>query len=887
MRLVVRAAAALCAGLGAWLSLGAVAIAPGAQVGSRVGVLPPVWILAVLVAAFVAIVWGLRWPPARVAPLFGALLCVLPWIPGTVPAALLTWQGFPAAVIWSGMAAAVIGAVPVAWPERLRRLCASPRRAPWLAGALSLPIFLTAWAGTAEWLPGGDEPHYLIITQSLLADGDLQIENNHRQGDHSAYFPGELKPDYLRRGINRQIYSIHAPGLPAVIAPAFAIAGYRGSVWFLLVCAALGAALSWRLAWELTEDAAAAWFAWAALSLSIPIVAQTFTVFPDGLSGVLGLVAVSTLVRCGAPVRWPLSAGGAALALLPWLHTRNAILAGTFGLVIAARLLARPDRWRALFAFASVPALSAAGWFAYFRVIYGTFDPSAPYGGYTQSSPGNLLAGVPGLLFDQQFGLFVTAPVWLLVPAGLAAMALSARDRKHRRFVVELLAVTSPYVLLTASYGMWWGGTTSPARFLVPVLWLLTLPVAVAWQRWRGPAERAVGLGLLTLTATLTAAMTWGGSGLLTFTTRLPYGPFQEWASRGVDLSIALPSLFRDAPGRALEQAGVWLAALLVFWLVLHLVAHSRQRAAVLGVPLAVIVASVSLTANWARFGVEPLRLDGSRHAALARARVDGFGVALSRFEVDGRRRRGVLPIADVLPALELRTLARDRSPAGQLAALPSLPAGDYRVRISTTEPRKGRVRLELGRGGVLVEHDLASLEVGRDGRVVFDVTLPMTTDAIGVFTDSGSTAFSAAMAAIARWPRSAVPIDDAAIVGRGDGVFTAFFPTDAQYAERGGVWVKAGGDVPMALVAAEGTSRFTLFVRNGPLPNHVELTVSGATRSASLAPNEETAFDVPWPAGSRALALTVRAAEAFRPIDADPTSADSRRLGVWIEFRE
>ena len=27
--------------------------------------------------------------------------------------------------------------------------------------------------------PGGDEPHYLVIAHSLLADGDLQIENNH------------------------------------------------------------------------------------------------------------------------------------------------------------------------------------------------------------------------------------------------------------------------------------------------------------------------------------------------------------------------------------------------------------------------------------------------------------------------------------------------------------------------------------------------------------------------------------------------------------------------------------------------------------------------------------------------------------------------------------
>src|ERR1700704_7188088 len=99
------------------------------------------------------------------------------------------------------------------------------------AFALSLAIYLCfgLWSAV-EVGPGADEPHYLVITQSLLRDHDLAIENNHLRGDYREDFGGELRPDFLRRGLNDVIYSIHAPGLPALLAPAFAADGYPGAV---------------------------------------------------------------------------------------------------------------------------------------------------------------------------------------------------------------------------------------------------------------------------------------------------------------------------------------------------------------------------------------------------------------------------------------------------------------------------------------------------------------------------------------------------------------------------------------------------------------------------------------------------------------------------------
>ena len=65
---------------------------------------------------------------------------------------------------------------------------------------------------------------------------------------------------------------------------------------------------------------------------------------------------------------------------------------------MAWRLLARHDRWRAIAAYAFVPIASAAAWFVSFYVIYGTFSPAAPYGGYANSKPEYLAARPSGVV---------------------------------------------------------------------------------------------------------------------------------------------------------------------------------------------------------------------------------------------------------------------------------------------------------------------------------------------------------------------------------------------------------------------------------------------------------------------------------------------------------
>src|SRR4029077_626170 len=127
------------------------------------------------------------------------------------------------------------------------------------------------------------------------------------------------------------IYSIRAPGMAVLILPAFALGGYFGVTIFLVLISAAGSILAWRAAYQLTGDAAAAWIGWAAVALSAPFFFQAFTIYPDGPAALLVLVLVAALVESNRPGRAQLLWSGAALAALPWPHTRHGAPGGPFG----------------------------------------------------------------------------------------------------------------------------------------------------------------------------------------------------------------------------------------------------------------------------------------------------------------------------------------------------------------------------------------------------------------------------------------------------------------------------------------------------------------------------------------------------------------------------
>jgi hypothetical protein len=469
------------AGIAGWIAWGAVVLlgvagAASSPSGLVIGVPSAAEVaLAALVTTALAAATGLG--PGR--PALGLIPLLILIAAGIPMPGLGALTGGPLLALALAMAAVALAAARPAWARRA------------FVPAL-LVLHLVAAARVQKQVgPEGDEPHYLMVAASLLEDGDLALQEDYAAGRYRAFHPADLEPHYRVRGRDGAIYSLHAVGLSLLILPAYAAGGYAAVSFFM---ALLGVAAAWQVR-ELVRETlgdggvadAVGWIA----GVTPPLLHFAGLVFTE-VPAALGLT-VALRVALGPPSAARAWGAGVLLASLPWLNVRYAILAG---IVLLATMVRRPSP-RVAAGWLIPMAASAAALAAYHHVLYGFFDPRRVYGRRPEFSAAVIPTGLPGLLFDQEFGLWVYAPVFALAVPGLVRLA-----RARRLEGATAAALVVAVVSIASAWPMWRGGFNPPARFLLPVLpamalgvaaWLkrgLTFPAAmlIGWSAWTGLA---------------------------------------------------------------------------------------------------------------------------------------------------------------------------------------------------------------------------------------------------------------------------------------------------------------------------------------------------------------------------------------------------------------
>ena len=846
----------------------------GAQGPSRVALFASrAWLLGLVLSALAAsalvVVWARRGERGPLAAAIASDICLLwlwalpyfPWLPDRLPV-LLVLAGPARWVVAFVAGLAVLRRIGGTFNPAVNSRHAG---AVLFAGALvcySAFGFLNA----RELGPGGDEPHYLIISQSLIKDGDLKIENNYRQRDYREYWGGDLRPDYMKRGIDGEIYSIHAPGLAVLLLPAYAVAGYLGSILVLSLLAALTARAVFDLTADLTNTRVAL-VTTLAVCFSVPFVPHAWLIFPE-IPGALAVAWAAWWVWKPADPRtmtWVWR--GACLALLPWFHTKFVIFIPLFGAALVWRLRSQP---RLAAAFLAPIAASIAGWLVFFYIFYGTVNPEAPYGAYTATFvlAKNIPRGLLGLMFDQKFGLLPYAPVYLFAIAGCWLML----KRRDTRFLgALLLLVTAVHVGSTTRLYMWWGGTSAPARFLVPILPCLAPMIALSLSGLRSRVTRVMFAGALFLSLLVAAIGAGWPARLLLSSDSRGYARLLETIQNGAPLTYLLPTFTFEDWVSPIRDLLPWIAA--VFAGALAMVLASRWLK-----PGAAWLLALGAMVVLAAGGVFAGRLDAAAREEMARR-----GALDLIWDADDSRRAFEYSSLSRVDETRLRSLATVASRSYPPPAF-ALPEGRYEARVwfGGSLERQGSIAVTSS-GRVTFARSEGTLT----NPAVVPFELPIATGRLSVAVADETVAASVSRVEIVptvlvsvneRERRQARRIES---VPDRQGAYVIYVDEHA-YPEGGVFWTR-GTEEAEVLLAPGAFSRATLTLHLGPHQGEVRVSAAGKRQTAPVEANGTAEVQIDLPHDQRVVPIKIQSPTSFRPSEVNSSSDDTRLLGCQV----
>ena len=345
-----------------------------------------------------------------------------------------------------------------------------------LSAAYAFSVDIRATRGASI---SGDEPFYLMTTQSLLDDGDLDLRNQYDARSYQVFFdhPNDLWYQSAPTPDGR-LLSPHNPGLSVLVIPGFALAGLLGVQVQLMLMAAATMSLAFVLADRLTGSRAICWAATLGLGLTATAFIYSTEIYPEFPAALALVVALLVATRRDRPGIYDALYLAAALTAMCWLGSKYAALV----LPVAGYFLLRAD-WPARIALTAVGGVSAV-LFAWFHLhVFGGLTPYGVNVVYAEWNTAQILGGhveftdryyrLWGLFVDQRFGIGRWAPLLLAVVPALALLVMKTWERRLVLVLIVIQLLIATFVAITMM-GWWF-----PGRTMLTALPLFVVPLAL------------------------------------------------------------------------------------------------------------------------------------------------------------------------------------------------------------------------------------------------------------------------------------------------------------------------------------------------------------------------------------------------------------------------
>jgi hypothetical protein len=394
---------------------------------------------------------------------------------------------------------------------------------------LFFPLFFHGYHFGWPWVKGGDEPHYLIMINSLMNDGDFDLRNNYESAlkgsdqagrkyagmpigrhvewkglkigwpqvvenpdkwplDSQGHPVPSVKSGFNGDYLNLPEYPSHPAGMAVLLAPfLWFVRGTRLveplALFYSFLAVAMGAFLFHRLVRRYDSDPVVANAAVLLAFLASPIWMNARTLFTEPFLLFFALASYLLVVEKKSGF-WP----GLLLGLGGLLKPNFLIL-----LLPPALFLLREHRWKALSLLFLGPSLSAVGTLYLNNLFMGS-----PFMTNNPVTFGNPLNETFYLLFSWNHGLFVFSPI--------AFYCLVVWKKYFAQCGSEAFLFSSGFALyfifMACCWAGPWGWSFGP-RHIIPVVPFIMVPMFYLWKDYqnfgKGPRmliQAAIGISI-------------------------------------------------------------------------------------------------------------------------------------------------------------------------------------------------------------------------------------------------------------------------------------------------------------------------------------------------------------------------------------------------------
>ncbi|HEX9162259.1 MAG TPA: hypothetical protein VF980_11180 [Thermoanaerobaculia bacterium] len=342
------------------------------------------------------------------------------------------------------------------------------------AAGLALLVYLLMIPAMLRTPIDGDEPFYLLVTESIVHDHDLDLRNQYADLAHSATGRPDLRPQLGDpAGPHGELYSRHEPFLSLLLVPGYLAGGLPGA----LVTIALFGALLARSTVRLFEDEGVADATTRAVfplfAFAPPVIFYAARIWPEVPAAFFFAEAVRG-VRARRAQRWVPALLGLSLLKLRFLLVALPLLFAALKAVVRrqkAEVSGRRVLYFCLLLSVFLLPIALAWWATGSVTAVHSVRELVPV------NPRLYAIGLFGLLVDGASGVLFQAPFYLL-----GILAIVRWRETPGGFRIGVIA-SLLYIAYLVPRSEWHGGWAPPLRYIVVFAPVFALGAAAVWER--------------------------------------------------------------------------------------------------------------------------------------------------------------------------------------------------------------------------------------------------------------------------------------------------------------------------------------------------------------------------------------------------------------------